>query len=288
MRVLTTIADFRLARADVGTKSLGLVPTMGFLHEGHLELVRRARAENGVVAASIFVNPLQFGPTDDLEAYPRDFERDRRLLEETGCDLLFHPEVSELYPPAGKPDVIVVPRQIASVLEGAARPGHFEGVTTVVAKLFNVVQPDRAYFGQKDGQQVAVIQRMVRDLDFSVEIVVVPTVREEDGLAMSSRNKYLNGEERVAAAVVYRALSAASDRLASGERRADVLRAAMKETLATEPLADVDYVSIADHETLQEISGTVDRDAMASLAVGIGRARLIDNVILSIRDRRRS
>ncbi len=285
MQVLTTIANFRRAHAALGSASLGFVPTMGFLHDGHLELIRRARAENDGVAASIFVNPLQFAPTDDLEAYPRDFDRDRSLLEQAGCDLLFHPDVVEVYPDGGDLDVAVVPSRIASVLEGASRPVHFTGVATVVAKLFNMVQPERAYFGQKDGQQVAVIKRMVRDLDIPVEIVVVPTIREDDGLAMSSRNSYLNAEQRAAAPVVFRALSSASALFDSGRRQADALREAMLEILAGEPLATIDYVSIADRETLEEVSGVVERDAMASLAVQIGPARLIDNLVLTIQPR---
>ena len=282
MRVLTTIAEFRRARAELAGASLGFVPTMGFLHEGHLELVRRARAENDVVAASIFVNPLQFGPAEDFESYPKDPERDCRLLEAAGCGLLLSPDVSEMYPAGGgRVETTVVPGRIGTVLEGASRPGFFTGVATVVAKLFNIVQPDRAYFGQKDGQQAEVIRQTARDLDFPVEIVVVPTVREDDGLAMSSRNTYLDPEQRAAAVVLYRALSAASDRFTSGERRADVLREAMVETLAREPLAVVDYVSVADRETLEEVSSLVERDAMASLAVRVGVARLIDNVVLT-------
>ena len=282
MRVLTTIAEFRRAHAELAGASLGFVPTMGFLHEGHLELVRRARAENDVVAASIFVNPLQFAPTEDFESYPRDYERDCRLLEETGCGLLLFPDVSEMYPAGGgRVETTVVPGRTATVLEGASRPGFFAGVATVVAKLFNIVQPERAYFGQKDGQQVVVIRQLVRDLDFPVEVVVVPTVREDDGLAMSSRNMYLNPEQRAAAAVLYRALSAAAALFTSGERRAHVLREAMAETIAREPLAAVDYVSVADHETLEEVSGAIARDAMVSLAVRVGIARLIDNVVLT-------
>jgi pantoate--beta-alanine ligase len=282
MQVVTTIADFRRAHRDLAGASLGFVPTMGFLHDGHIELVRRAVADNDAVTASIFVNPLQFGPTDDLETYPRDFDRDRRMLEAAGCEFLFYPEVTEIYSADGSSDVTVVPGRIASVLEGASRPVHFRGVATVVAKLFNIVQPDRAYFGQKDGQQVAVVQRMVHDLSMPVEIVVVPTVRDPDGLAMSSRNTYLNTEQRVAAPAVFRSLTNASRRFASGERDADVLRAVMMETLAAEPLADVDYVSVADHETLAEVEGLVERDVMVSLAVQIGPARLIDNVVLTV------
>ena len=285
MKVLTTIADFRRAHATLGSASLGFVPTMGFLHDGHLEMIKRARAENDGVAASIFVNPLQFAPTDDLEAYPRDFERDRSLLEQVGCDLLFHPDVVEVYPDGADLDITVVPNRIASVLEGASRPVHFTGVATIVAKLFNIVQAERAYFGQKDGQQVAVIKRMVRDLDIPVEIVVVPTIREHDGLAMSSRNSYLNAEQRAAAPVVFRALSSASDLFAAGGRQADSLRETMREVLEAEPLANVDYVSIADNETLEEIIGLIDHDAMASLAVQIGPARLIDNLVLAVHRR---
>ena len=185
MQILTTIGDFRSVRENVrSTGLLGFVPTMGSLHDGHLELVRHARVANGTVAVSIFVNPTQFGPDEDMLTYPRDVERDQVLLEEVGCDLLFYPAVEEIYPPGGA-DIHVVPGKLAAVLEGASRPGHFRGVVTVVAKLFNIVQPERAYFGQKDGQQLAVIRRMVRDLDFPVEIVAVPTVREPDGLAMS-------------------------------------------------------------------------------------------------------
>ncbi|MDA1096493.1 MAG: pantoate--beta-alanine ligase, partial [Chloroflexi bacterium] len=233
MQVLTTIAGFRQAHAQrVG--SLGLVPTMGFLHEGHLELVKRARAENATVAASIFVNPLQFGPSEDLAAYPRDFARDRAMLEQAGCDLLLYPTVEEVYPPAGRLDIHVVPERLAAVLEGASRPGHFRGVATVVAKLFNIAQPERAYFGEKDGQQVAVIKRMVKDLDFPIEIVTVPTVREVDGLAMSSRNTYLDNEQRQAAPVLYRALRRAEELFAQGERGAESLRQAIHAVLATE------------------------------------------------------
>jgi pantoate--beta-alanine ligase len=210
--------------------------------------------------------------------YPRDVERDRVLLEEVGCDLLFYPAVEEMYPP-GDADIHVVPGKLATVLEGASRPGHFRGVATVVAKLFNIVQPERAYFGQKDGQQLVVIRRMVRDLDFPVEIVAVPTVREPDGLAMSSRNTYLNGRERSAATVLHRALMRAQELHLEGEQEAKVLRAAMSDVLASEPLAATDYVSVADPETLEELV-LVDSEAMVSLAVRIGGTRLIDNVVL--------
>lgn len=279
MQTLTSITAFRAARENLRSRaSLGLVPTMGYLHDGHLELVRRARAENEAVAVSVFVNPTQFAPVEDLATYPRDFERDQTLLVGAGCDLLFSPPVEEMYP-LGASDIYVVPGKVASVLEGASRPGHFRGVATVVAKLFNIVEPERAYFGQKDGQQVVIIQRMVRDLDFPVEIVVVPTVREPDGLAMSSRNTHLNSAERDAAPVLYRALRHAQKVHEEGERDAEVLRIAMRKILTAENLAVVDYVSVANSETLEEMDH-VDSSAMASVAVRIGQTRLIDNILL--------
>ena len=280
MQILTTIGDFRSVREKIRSAGpLGLVPTMGYLHDGHLELVRHARVANGTVAVSIFVNPTQFGHDEDLLSYPRDVERDQALLEKADCDLLFYPAVEEMYPP-GDLDIYVVPGRVAAVLEGASRPGHFRGVATVVAKLFNIVQPERAYFGQKDGQQLAVIRRMVRDLDFPVEIIAVPTVRDPDGLAMSSRNAYLGPTERAAAPILYRALMHAQELYEGGERDANVLRIAMHEVLTSEDLAVVDYVSVADAETLEELDH-VDSSAMASLAVRIGRTRLIDNIVLA-------
>ena len=285
LRVVTTIADFRGARAAARPAGpLGFVPTMGYLHEGHIALVRRARAENATVAASIFVNPAQFAPHEDFAAYPRNLDRDMAMLEEAGCDLLFHPSPEEMYPPPEQ-DVYVTPNDIASRLEGAVRPGHFQGVATVVLKLFNIVQPDRSYFGQKDGQQVAVIRRMAHDLNVPGEIIIVPTVREPDGLAMSSRNTYLSAEERTAAAIVFQALSAALDLYSSGEIHADALRSAMRATLQSEPRVEsIDYVSIADLMTLIELEQDVPDGAMASTAVRIGRTRLIDNVILTRAD----
>jgi len=276
MRVVHTIAEVRaIRRALPGT--WGFVPTMGYLHEGHLSLVRRARAENDHVAVSIFVNPTQFGPHEDYDRYPRDLERDLRLLEPLGVDLVFAPPVEEMYPPGFQTWVIV--EEVSRPLEGASRPGHFRGVATVVAKLLNIVQPDRAYFGQKDAQQAVVIRRMVRDLNIPVEIVVCPTVREPDGLAMSSRNTYLSPEERRAATVLFRALQAARARYEAGERDAERLREAMREVIRAEPLARLDYVSVADPETLQELS-RVEGRALLSLAVYIGRTRLIDNLLL--------
>ena len=279
MQILTTIGDFRSAREKIrSTGSLGFVPTMGYLHDGHLELVRRARVANGIVAVSIFVNPTQFGHDEDLLVYPRDLERDQALLEKARCDLLFCPAVEEMYPPDGG-DVHILPGKLATVLEGASRPEHFRGVATVVAKLFNIVRPERAYFGQKDGQQLAIIRRMVRALDFPVEIVAVPTVREPDGLAVSSRNAYLDPTERAAAPILYRALRHAQELYEGSARDAGMLRGAMREILTSEDLAVVGYVSVADAETLEELDH-VDSSAIASLAVRIGQTRLIDNIVL--------
>lgn len=256
--------------------SVGLVPTMGYLHEGHLALVRRARQECDRVAASIFVNPAQFDRRADLDAYPRDLERDAALLDGAGCDLLFAPAPAEIYPEGFA--TWIEPGPVAAANEGASRPGHFRGVATVVAKLFGIVRPDRAYFGRKDAQQLAVVESIVRDLDLPVEIVGVPTVREADGLAMSSRNVRLAAEDRAAAPVVYRALRTARDLFAAGERDAELLRAAMRRTLAAEPRVErVDYASVADAATFAEQAHADDR-SLFSLAVWIGGVRLIDNL----------
>jgi len=259
---------------------IGLVPTMGALHEGHLSLVRRARADDDTVVVSIFVNPTQFGPSEDYARYPRDPDRDLALLRDVGTDLVFMPPVEEMYPEGF--DTYVEVGKLAQVLEGASRPGHFRGVATVVAKLFNIVQPHRAYFGQKDAQQLAVIRRLTRDLDLPVEVVGLPTVREPDGLAMSSRNAFLSPQERKAALVLYRSLEAAQELWRSGVRDASLIRQRMGELLAapaTGGLARVEYVSVADAETLEEL-GAVDRPALVSLAVRIGKTRLIDNIRL--------
>jgi pantoate--beta-alanine ligase len=260
---------------------VGLVPTMGALHEGHLSLVRHARADDDVVVVSVFVNPTQFGPSEDYARYPRDSERDLALLRDLGTDLVFMPPVEEMYPEGF--DTHVEVEKLTQRLEGASRPGHLRGVATVVAKLFNIVQPHRAYFGQKDAQQLAVIRRLTRDLDLPVEVVGLPTVREPDGLAMSSRNAYLSPEERKAALVLYRSLEAAQELWRSGVRDASLIRRRMNEVLAapaTGGLARVDYVSVADAGTLEELE-TVDRPALVSLAVRIGKTRLIDNVTLT-------
>ncbi len=264
-------------------RPLGLVPTMGALHEGHLALVRRAREENATVAASIFVNPTQFGPQEDLATYPRDMERDLALLEAEGVDLAYTPTPEEVYPPGF--DTWIDPGALAERLEGAARPGHFRGVATVVTKLLNVITPDRAYFGQKDGQQLAVIRQLVRDLNLGVEIVSVPTVRDADGLALSSRNAYLTPEQRAAAPVIYQALSEARDLWQGGERNAEALRSAARRILEAELLVeDIDYVSVAEASSLVELE-RVDGPAMISTAVRIGQTRLIDNVVVgSVRE----
>jgi pantoate--beta-alanine ligase len=249
---------------------------MGYLHDGHLSLIRRARQENEDVVVSIFVNPTQFGPKEDLSRYPRDLERDLSLIEPY-TDLVWNPTAEIMYPPGYQTWVEV--EAMTRPLEGAMRPGHFRGVTTVVAKLFNAVQPHRAYFGQKDAQQAAVIRQMVRDLNIPVEIVVCPIVREPDGLAMSSRNVYLDTEQRKAATVLYRSLQAAKETYEDGERDAEKLRQVMKNVLASEPLAEVQYISCADYETLEELD-EIKEKALLSMAVFIGKTRLIDNIVL--------
>jgi len=278
MQVATTVAEMRRWRAQVAG-SVGLVPTMGFLHQGHLSLVRRARTDNQHLVVSIFVNPTQFGPQEDYQLYPRDPERDLRLLEQEGTDAVFMPSGEEMYPP-GFDAWVEVGESLTGRLEGAFRPGHFRGVTTVVAKLFNIVRPQRAYFGQKDAQQLAVIRKMVTDLNLDIEVVGLPTEREEDGLAMSSRNAYLSPQERRAATVLWRSLCRAGQLFDGGERRAETIRKEMRAVLAQEPLARVDYVSVADAETLQELEAIADRPALVSLAVRIGGTRLIDNIIV--------
>jgi pantothenate synthetase (EC 6.3.2.1) len=276
MQVAKAIAEVRALRHQVND-SVGLVPTMGYFHEGHLALVRQARAENTAVVVSIFVNPAQFGLREDLDTYPRDLNRDLKLLEQEETDIVFVPSNEEMYPPEYNSWVDV--ERITEHLEGASRTGHFRGVATICAKLFNIVQPTRAYFGQKDAQQVVVIRKMVADLNMNLEIVVVPTVRESDGLAMSSRNTYLNSGERQAATVLFRALSLAKQLWQGGEKDADKIREAMASLVQKEPLAQIDYVSIADVDRLGELT-LLDRSALASLAVRIGKTRLIDNMLL--------
>ncbi len=256
---------------------LGLVPTMGFLHEGHLSLINQAKAECRSVAVSIFVNPTQFGPNEDLASYPRDLARDLSLLQSLGVDLVWTPTVEAMYPKEFQTWVEV--ESLTGRLEGEIRPGHFRGVTTAVAKLFNAIQPHKAYFGQKDAQQAAVIRRMTLDLNFPIEIIVCPTVREPDGLAMSSRNKYLESEERQAALVLYRALTTAKAAHEAGERDAEKLRSLVRQTVTSEPRAQLQYVSCADYDTLEELD-TVTGKTLLSLALLIGKTRLIDNFVL--------
>lgn len=277
MNVLETGRDMARACREA-ERPLGLVPTMGALHQGHLALVRRAREENETLAVSIFVNPTQFGEGEDLAQYPRDLDRDLALLRHEGADLVFVPPVQEVYPPGF--DTWVSVEGLSGKLEGAQRPGHFRGVATVVAKLLNVTRPDRAYLGQKDGQQTAVIRQLLRDLDMGVELVVVPTVREDDGLACSSRNAYLDPQQRQAAPVVFRALTCADTLWRCGETGGDRLRSKVRQELEREPLVTgIDYVSIADPDSLEEL-GTVTGRAMVSTAVRMGKVRLIDNIIL--------
>ncbi len=276
MKVIEKIDDMKRLRREIA-EPLGLVPTMGYLHEGHLTLVRQARIENHWVVVSIFVNPTQFSPQEDLDSYPHDPQRDLAMLEREKTDIVFMPQVDEMYPP--RFDGWVEVGKVTERLEGAYRPGHFRGVTTVVAKLFNIVQPTRAYFGQKDAQQLIVIKKMVGDLNMNLEIVTVPTVREPDSLAMSSRNTYLNTEERQAAVVLYQALSLAQQLWSQGEKDAECLRQEMTDLIQKQPLATIDYVSIANAETLDELD-KVNPPALVSLAVKIGSTRLIDNVVL--------
>ena len=261
----------------LGGRSIGLVPTMGFLHEGHLSLIRAARADNDVVIVSNFVNPTQFGPTEDLNRYPRDLERDNRLCVELGVDFIFAPAPGTMYPEGFQTYIEVGP--LAETLCGASRPGHFRGVATVVLKLFNLCQPTRAYFGTKDFQQLQVIRRMVKDFDLPLQVVAMPIVREPDGLAMSSRNAYLSADERKAALVLRKALDRAEGLWRAGERSSEVIRQAVLQHLSTQPLARVDYAEVADPETLA-ISGGNPQALLVALAVYIGKTRLIDNTVL--------
>ena len=276
MKVIESVAAFREAYA-LAQKPLGLVPTMGFLHEGHMALVHRAREENATAAVSIFVNPTQFGPNEDFATYPRDMDSDLAKLEEAGVDLVFSPTVDDVYP--ARFDTYVDVGRIGERLEGEHRAGHFRGVATVVCKLLTIVRPDRAYFGQKDAQQCLVVQRLNEDLNLGAEIVVCPTVRDADGLALSSRNVYLSRTEREAALSLYRSLRIAQEMHSAGETDGALVRLRMRQVITASPLASVDYISIADADNLGELD-TIDRPALVSLAVRIGRTRLIDNVIL--------
>jgi pantoate--beta-alanine ligase len=279
MQVVTTIAETRAAlrelRARQGT--VGLVPTMGALHAGHISLIRASRAQCNVTVASIFVNPTQFGPNEDFSKYPRTFDEDCRLLEQEGVDLLFAPAAVEMYPPGAS--TIVEVEGISDRLDGVSRPGHFRGVATVVAKLFHIVGPDRAFFGQKDAAQVAVLRSMVRDLNFPLEIVVCPTVRETDGLALSSRNRYLSAEERKRALILRRALAEMEDSVKQGEiQSASLIESGLK-ILAREPEVRLDYLKIVDPVTLEDI-GDIRNGALVAIAAWVGSTRLIDNVLI--------
>jgi len=276
MEVIKTIAEMRSLRLKL-TEPVGFVPTMGYLHQGHLALIRQAKANNASVVVSIFVNPTQFGTGEDFDRYPRNSELDLSLLQKEGVDVVFIPSKIEMYPPRFSSRIEV--GNITQRLEGVSRPGHFNGVSTIVAKLFNIVQPTRAYFGQKDAQQTIVIRKMVADLNMNLKVITLPTVREPDGLAMSSRNNYLNPRERKAAVILYQSLTLARKLWQQGENDAEYLRDEMVRLIRKEPLAAIDYVSIADPETLDELE-EVKPPALVSLAVKIGETRLIDNVVL--------
>lgn len=278
MDTATTIAEVRMQVAAwrKAGKTIGLVPTMGFLHEGHQSLIKQAAAENDEVVVSVFVNPTQFAADEDLDSYPRDLAQDQKLSTAAGATLLFHPTTAEMYPPGF--NTYVEAFGVTEVLEGASRPTHFRGVTTVVTKLFNIAQPDRAYFGQKDAQQVAVLEQMVRDLNMPITIVRCPIIREGDGLARSSRNSYLSAEERQAAVVLNRSLALAKQLLDAGERNANVILEQMAALITKEPLAAIDYLKIVDNQTLRDVE-TINTTVLIPIAVRIGKTRLIDNMI---------
>lgn len=280
-KLMRRIDEVRAACDDArrAGSTVGLVPTMGYFHEGHRSLMRAARAANELVVVSLFVNPTQFGPSEDLAAYPRDLDRDTQAAGDEGVAVLFAPSVDEMYPEPGVTTVHV--SGLTDGLCGARRPGHFDGVTTVVAKLFSIVGPCRAYFGRKDAQQLAVITRMARDLDLPVEVVGCPLVREPDGVAMSSRNAYLTDEERAAATVLSRALASAADEIAAGEREAAAILGGVRARIADEPLVELDYAELVDAATLAPIE-RIDADALLALAAFVGRARLLDNCSVTV------
>ncbi|TDW32780.1 pantothenate synthetase [Rhizobium azibense] len=288
MRVVTRVAELRehIAAIKNEGRTLGFVPTMGYLHAGHMELVGRACSDNDAVVVSIFVNPLQFGRNEDLTRYPRDFERDSAMLSDAGVDILFSPSVQEMYPQPMQ-TIVDVPA-LGSELEGAVRPGHFAGVATVVTKLFNIVQPHAAYFGKKDYQQVVIIKRMVEDLALPVRIVAVETVREADGLAFSSRNSYLTADERAAAVIVPKALDEAERLYRDGIEEPQALEAALAAFIAREPLAEAEVVAVRDPQTLTRLETLRDRQALVALFVRIGSTRLLDNRIIGHRSQTQS
>ena len=276
MIVIETIPDMSYLRNNL-KELVGFVPTMGYLHEGHMSLVRRARSENKTVAVSIYVNPTQFGPKEDLSKYPRDLPRDLAMLEKEGTDVVFFPSDKEMYPVGY--DTWVTVENLTKPLEGDSRPTHFRGVTTIVTKLFNIVRPTNAYFGQKDAQQALVIKKMAADLNMNLKVIVCPTVREPDGLAMSSRNVYLTQEQRKAAPVLNKSLQLSKELFTGGERDAAVIFKQMTALIQKEPLANIDYISISDTATLAELK-TISKSALVSMAVRFGNTRLIDNIIL--------
>ncbi|NLI72811.1 MAG: pantoate--beta-alanine ligase [Bacteroidales bacterium] len=277
--IITTISELRnyLHNQRLQGKTVGLVPTMGYLHDGHLSLIRAARKENNVVVVSDFVNPTQFGPNEDFATYPRDIERDAKLATDAGADVIFHPSVEEMYP-TDSSTIVEVEGNITKVLCGASRPTHFKGVTTVVSMLFNIVQPDKAYFGQKDAQQAAVLMKMINDLHMNIELITCPIVRESDGLAMSSRNTYLSVEERKQAVVLNQALKAGKDAFEKGEKEASKLVKIISNKINEMPLAEIDYVNILDFPSLAPVS-KIEKEVLAAVAVKFGKTRLIDNVI---------
>lgn len=281
MKLVKTVAELReeIAAAKLAGKTIGLVPTMGALHEGHASLIKAANMENDFVVVSVFVNPTQFGPNEDLEAYPRTLDADCKLAENMGADIVFAPSAKEMYPSEDMTWVEVT-GNVTKVLCGRSRPIHFRGVTTVVSKLFNLAQPDRAYFGQKDAQQVEVLKRMVKDLFFNLQLRIMPIVREADGLAKSSRNTYLSASEHEAALVLSRSLKKAQERFAAGERDAAVLTEAVRAEIAAEPMSDIDYVEIYRLPELQPVDGPLTGSNLLAVAVKFGTTRLIDNVIL--------
>lgn len=283
MKTLSKIPQIReaaKAEREMG-KSIGFVPTMGYFHQGHLSLMKAARRECDTVVISIFVNPTQFGPTEDFASYPRDVERDKKMAEAVGVDYAFIPSVEEIYPD-GYSTYVDIEGSLTKGLCAADRPGHFRGCATVVAKLFNIVQPDKAYFGQKDVQQAIIMKRMVDDLNIPVEIVVCPIVREKDGLAMSSRNVYLSPEERKAAPVLYKALRKAEEMVGAGERKAPAIRKTMEDIIRSEPLANIEYIAICDTTNLEEVEEIKD-ETLIALAAKFGKARLIDNTIIRLK-----
>jgi len=281
MKIFNRIDEIKsyLRQKQKEDRTIGFVPTMGYLHEGHLSLIRRAKDENDIAIVSIFVNPTQFGPNEDYETYPRDLDRDVRLAEEAGASVIFAPEVKEMYPDGYKTFIEVT--DLSETLCGASRPGHFRGAATVVMKLLNIVRPDKAYFGQKDAQQAVIMQRMVRDLNHDTEIVVCPIIREKDGLAMSSRNVYLNDEERKQAVVLSKSLNMAADLISKGERDAGKIKEAITAMIKEKDLAVIDYVSIVNYETMKDLD-KISGKVLVALAVKFGKTRLIDNIIVEV------